>query len=114
MPIPPLELEASKKYLSRFCEERIPHEIRDKVTLSFEVQKNSLILFENRPRYNDPTRWLSVSIAKFTYVVKSREWRLFYQDRNLKWRSYFPLPRAERLPDLIKEVELDPNCIYWG
>jgi hypothetical protein len=84
MPIPPLELTAAQKYLARFCDERVHETIRHQVNLSFGVERNSLILFENRPRYNDPSRWLAAPIAKFTYVLKARVWRLYYQDRNLK------------------------------
>jgi hypothetical protein len=41
-------------------------------------------------------------------------WALFWSDRNGRWRPYEPFPAARKLAELIEEVDVDPNAVFWG
>lgn len=114
MAIPPLEQQAVAGYLRRFCAERCPAETRDQLALSFEFSQTAVIVYEQRPHFSDPARTLSLPVVKFTYVAARRAWRLLYQDRNLRWRSYPYLPQAKKFVELLDEVRDDPGCLFWG
>lgn len=51
--------------LRAFCERRVPAEVRDKVNSPYEFRGNSVTLFESRPRFRDPDKWIAMSIANF-------------------------------------------------
>ena len=95
-------------------EDRVPEHVRDKIQIKHKWEGNAVILFEFRPDWGDPTIWREHYVAKFQFVHSQREWRLFYQDRNLKWRTYPSRPSAKTFQTLLAEVERDKTGIFWG
>jgi len=41
--------------LRAFCERRVPPEVRDKVRLTYDFRGNAVTLYEDRPRWKDPS-----------------------------------------------------------
>ncbi len=50
----------------------------------------------------------------FRYRSTTRQWSLYWRDRNLRFHEYDLLQRTDRLEDLLMEVDLDPTAIFWG
>ena len=80
----------------------------------FAIGASDVVLYEERPRFDRPTEWLRHDVAKFQWVARTQEWRLFCQFRDLKWRGYEPRPSARDFESLLAEVESDPTGIFWG
>lgn len=113
MPIPLDQLARAAKLL-RSMEDRVPLEVRHKVRIAHRVEGNAIVLFEERPRWDKPEEWQESYIAKFLYVQSTNRWKLFREDRNLKWRGYEDLNEAETFERLYREVDEDPLCFFWG
>ena len=100
--------------LKAFCERRVPPHIRDKVNLTFGFRGNSATLYENRPRWNDPTEWIHMAIAQFRFNHSTGRWTLYCADRNNKWHQYLDVEPTSRFERLLDEVNADPTGIFFG
>lgn len=56
----------------------------------------------------------STVIAQFRFDEETRVWALYCADRNTKWHEYYGLEPNKDLDALLKEVDADPTCIFWG
>ena len=114
MPLPELIQQMVQRKLEDFCEERIPAQLRNKVRLGFRFRGNSVTLYEERPHFIYPERWVDIVIAQFRYDVKSGKWTLYCADRNSRWRLYYFVEPTKNFDLLLQEVSKDPTCIFWG
>ena len=103
----------ARELLQLFCDARVPERVRDQVKLNFSFDGNSVTLSEERPKWNDPTKWISSKVAQFRYQPGTGTWVLFCRDQNGRWHEYF-LPADADLGVLLKEVDRDPTGIFWG
>jgi Protein of unknown function (DUF3024) len=113
MPIPPDQLARATLALSAFCE-KVPEHVRDQVQHRFRVEANAIVLFEFRPSFQEPKIWHEEPVAKFRFLASRGEWHLYWMDRNSKWRQYEWLAPKRTFAPLLKEVECDPTCLFWG
>jgi len=94
--------------VSRFIEERRPPaDIRDELDLGFKIENQSLILFEIRPRWNNPKEKMECPYAKATYLKTRDVWKVYWQRADLKWHGYDPVPEVALLGDFLRLVEED-------
>jgi hypothetical protein len=110
MALPEIELHRVNKLLTKFCEQRVPPEVRDQIKILFTIKGNKVILVESRPYYNDPTKWSEMPVAQFEYTETTRQWSLFGYDRNDRRL----LVAKGSLEKLIQEVDKDSTVIFWG
>lgn len=113
MPFSKIERARLNKILSEWVDE-VPMHVRDQLRHGFRIGPNDVVLFENRPGFQAPHDWRDEDVAGFRFVQAAREWRLFCQFRDLKWRAYEPLPSADTFEELFDEVRRDPTGIFWG
>ena len=112
-----LSLELRKKIeesLKSFCERRVPEHVKDRVRLSFSIWGNSVLLVEERPRWDKPSEWLSIKIAQFRFDPASLRWSLHCRDRNERWQYYSLVRPTKDFDLLLAEVDRDPTGIFWG
>ena len=100
--------------LDAFCDERVPIAVRDKVVLQYRIRGNDVVLFEKRPFFRQPKRWIESPVAKFRYNKSATLWTLQWPDRNTKWHDYEHIDAAEDFEALLLEVDQDPTGIFWG
>jgi len=100
--------------LTAYCAPHPRPEVRRQLRHGFEIGTQHVILFEERPRFDRHAVWQRHDVAKFRWVARHREWRLYCQFRDLKWHLYEPRPSARRFATLLEEVDRDPTCIFWG
>jgi len=72
------------------------------------------VLVSRRPRFDDSTEWSSEDIAKFRFIKTRGVWALYWPDRDSRWHEYQFLAPTKKFEILLKEVERDPTCIFWG
>ena len=113
MPFSELERARLNKILTKWADE-VPARVRDQLRHRFRIGANDVIISESRPAYSAPHEWREMDIAKFRFVRAAKEWRLYCQFRDLKWRAYEPLPSAYTFDELFAEVRSDPTGIFWG
>jgi hypothetical protein len=114
MPLPKDVREKVEKRLREYCESKVPPELRDEVRVGFKVRGNFVTIFEKKPTFFDPSEWVDIVVAQFRYDSKSRQWTLYCADRNSRWHKYYYLDPDKDFEVLLREVEEDPTCIFWG
>ena len=100
--------------LDAFCDSRVPIAVRDKIVLQYRFKGNDVVLFEKRPVFKLPGRWVDIGVAKFSFDHADGLWRLQCADRNSKWHHYDPIDPARAFEELLTEVDRDPTGILWG
>jgi CYTH domain-containing protein len=100
----------------RWCEERVPVQVRDQVRVECEVAPRYLTIVERRPPLRDGTgqEWTRFPIARLRYTQASRTWSLYWRDRNLRFHRYDQLPPSPHIDVLLQEVDRDPTALFWG
>lgn len=104
--------KAVDEKLGAFCEERIPPHIRGQIKLSYSFWKDSVILYEERPRWDEPSEWTKMKIARIDFDPESRGWTLWAYDRNDRPRFYIDLRSNVSLDEVIAEIDEDPTGIF--
>ena len=74
----------------------------------------ALSLFEWRARMLPPHEWTEFSVTKFTYIATKRTWKLMRMDRNLRWQKCEWADETAKVGLLLKKVDHDPYCFFWG
>ncbi len=108
----PLDIiETLENYLSIY---RPPVKIRPKLDLGYEIKGQSVILFEIRPYWDNPSEMLHHPYAKATFVLKDNCWKVYWMRGNLKWHPYDPKPIVKTLSEFLKLVEEDEHACFKG
>ena len=114
MPFAELDLKRIDRTVRGLCKRRSPPEHRDLVKTEYRVSRHEVLIYETRPAFRDPSRWIEHGVAKLRFVRTAGEWRLFWQRASLKWQSYEPLASSRDLADLVAEVDRDPHGCFFG
>jgi Protein of unknown function (DUF3024) len=100
--------------LTKYCSERLPVYLHDELRLGFKFRRNSVTLYEERPALAESRTWVEIVVAQFRFQPKTREWILFWTDRNSKWHEYELIEPSRNFETLLKAVHEDPTGIFWG
>ena len=115
MPIDPiLTSEIIEKFENYIERKRPPKEIRNKLDIAYRIENQSIIIYEIRPRWDNPKEYIHSDIAKTTYVKSANHWKIFWQRADLKWYGYTPNPTVKKVSDFIKIVEEDKLGCFCG
>ena len=114
MPIPPVLKQSIDEEITAFCDKKVPLKVRDRVRLVHQWRGDKVTLVEQRPLWDDTSRWVDSPIAQFRHDAKLNDWTLHWRDRNQRWHSYEDLPGARHQSRLLVEVDRDPTGIFWG
>ncbi len=104
-------IETMEAFVER---KRPPLEIRDKVDLGYKIEGKSIYIFEIRPRWNNPEIINKLPVAKATYVIAKKEWKVYWMRSNGKWYLYDPQLVIKDVAQFIKLVEEDAYHCFWG
>ncbi len=89
MPIPELQIKTAMAEVGAFIEKRRPKpDIRHLVDIHATLQKQELIVFELRQRYNEPSRMDEHPVAKAKWIDSQNRWKLYWMRADLKWHLY--------------------------
>ena len=93
---------------------RPPEHIRDRLDLGYRCEDSSLVIFEIRPRWNNPSERTKHPVAKARYYKSRDTWTIYWMRADLKWHIYPPLPEVTHIREFLNEVDSDPNACFWG
>jgi len=99
------------KYLNGI---RPPEEIRSKLDIAYKIDDQDVIIYEIRPRYDNPEIKIESDIAKTTYIKSKGIWKIFWKRADLKWHSYGPNPTVKTIKDFVDLVDEDKYGCFWG
>ena len=86
----------------------------DNWTWASASKGQSLLLFEIRPVWNDPSRFMECPVAKATWIKAREVWRVFWHRADGKWHGYQPCPEVKTVEEFLALVDRDENGCFWG
>lgn len=104
-------IELMENYIQRI---RPPENIREKLDVNYRIENQSIILFEIRPRFQDPDNKIELDYAKATYVKSTNCWKVYWMRANLKWALYDLKPEVSNLKDFTNLVDEDKYHCFKG
>lgn len=108
--VPDLDLARIRKY----CDARVPKRLRDELRVEVGVRGKSVTIYDCRPPWHpNLTEWSRMPIAQLRYDPDTKRWTLYCSDRNSRWHPYYFIDPGS-VDDLLKEIDEDPTCIFWG
>jgi hypothetical protein len=79
------------------------------------VDGRHVVIAEERPPWQgaDGVPWESYPLARLTYVVSTRRWKLEVSVEDGRFRTYSNLPSGS-LDEILEEIDEDPTFLFWG
>jgi hypothetical protein len=115
MPINPLQTLDIIEVMENFLERERPSEnIRPQLDIGYKIEKQSIIISEIRPQWDNPDAFFEFPVAKATYVKAKNHWKVFWRRANGNWDAYAPNPVVATLQDFTTLVEEDEYSCFWG
>lgn len=110
-----IERKRTEQALDRFLERRrpAPH-LRPQLDMADRIEGQSVVIFEVRPDWMDPSQTTANPVAKATDVRSRDVWKIFWQRRDLKWHGYDPVPTVGSVDKFLEVVDRDQYCCFWG
>ena len=102
--------------VQRWCAARVPEHARHQVRVECQIAPRHLTIVERRAPWREdlgPKR-TSFPIARLRYTIAEKSWTLYWRDRNLRFHRYDQIEPSPQIDDLLREIDRDPNAIFWG
>jgi hypothetical protein len=109
-----IERQRIKNEVGGLCSKRSPARIKDQLRYEYEIVKQSVIIYEVRPMWNNPGKFTKLTMAKLTYIISRKIWKLYWQRANGKWLRYEPRKPTTNLSDLVQEIDDDYYGCFFG
>jgi hypothetical protein len=109
-----LELKRIERTVGGLCRKRSPMHLKDKLRLEYSVKGHDVVIYERRPRWDNPQESMESPAAKIKFVRSANKWRLYWMRADLKWHEYPGFSTSEDLADLVQEVDADPYGCFFG
>lgn len=109
-----IERKRIEQMVGELCRKRSPAHLKDQVRLEYVMKGHDVVIYERRPRWNNPHEWGESPVAKLKFVRTAKQWRLYWQRANLKWYEYPGVSASEGLKKLVDEIDTDPLACFFG
>jgi hypothetical protein len=93
---------------------RPPEEIRNKVDINYKIEGQSIVVFEVRPIWKNPSEKVEINVAKTTFFKRENKWKIYWFKSDMKWHIYKPNEKVNNLEEFLKIIEEDKHCCFWG
>ena len=113
--VPDLDLARVRKWVDE-RNAALPSRASGLVRYEIDVSSWVVTVVECRPPWPGGlgTDWTRFLICRVRYTKTSNEWSLLWRDRNLRFCVYDLARPTPHIEELIREVERDPTCVFWG
>lgn len=112
--LPELVRKTVERDVGRYCQDRVPPNLQDKIKIEYEIRGNSVTIVERRPPWREDfgPEWSRLTVAQLRY--ENEKWALYWSDRNGKCHLYDPFDPTPDLTAALHEINDDPTAIFWG
>ena len=93
---------------------RPPEEVRNQLDLNYKIEDQSILVYDIRPSWMNPSEKIERNIAKATFIKKDNIWKIFWFKSDMKWHQYKPNPAVNNLKEFVKILEEDKHNCFWG
>ncbi|KAF0209563.1 MAG: DUF3024 domain-containing protein [Actinomycetota bacterium] len=110
-----LELRRIDATVGGLCRRMSPAEYADELRFTYEVDGHAVSIWEERPPWDgSPREWTKMGVARFRFFRRRGEWQLYWMRADFKWHYYEPVGPSQTLGRLVKHVETDRYCCFFG
>ena len=109
-----LEKKLIVKRVGAFCDTRVPEKARGQLKNGYRIEGQNIVIFESRPRWDQPSEWMNLDYAKLTYVKTRGVWKLYWKRASGKWNLYEPHAESRELSELIETIAEDQYGCFFG
>jgi hypothetical protein len=109
-----IEIQRIKNSVGEMCRRRSPVQYKDQLEYIFEINGQSVSIYEIRPRWDNPREKTKLGVARFKYIRSQKQWRLYWMSRDLKWHLYDPDEMPKTLEALVRVVDKDQHGAFFG
>lgn len=93
---------------------RPPADIRPQLDIGYVYEKQTLILQEIRPRWDEPNEIMRNPFAKARYIKSKQVWNIYWLRASGKWDAYQPHPQANSLDEFFRIIDEDAYGCFKG
>lgn len=93
---------------------RPPVEDRNQLDLIYRIEGQSVIIFEIRPRWDEPSEIMEHEVAKTTFVKTKKHWKVYWMRADLKWHAYSPKAAVKSIEQFFELVDGDEYACFFG
>jgi hypothetical protein len=103
------------RIMERYLERIRPEiHIRPELDFGYDINGQSVILQEIRPRYQAPEQIIKSEYAKATYHKSADEWKVYWMRASGKWNAYTPCPVVKDIQAFLELVDVDEFRCFKG
>jgi hypothetical protein len=104
-------IEALENYIFRI---RPPEETRELFDVTYKIEKQSVIIYEISPYWNNMDKFYETDIAKATFLKTKQQWKVYWKQSSSKWLIYDPMPFVKTIKEFTMLVETDKHHCFFG
>ena len=98
-----------QELVAAWCEQRVPVQVRDQVTLGYITRGASITLVERRAPWDGVGDWTARPFAQLRRT--GSVWRLYWPDRDIRWHLRDEFPATGDLQTLL-DIVADPRNAF--
>ena len=103
------------RVLGQWCLGQVPMRIKHEVDYDYEVEGQSVLIFEVRPLWRgQPGEKTRRPFAKFRYFKTRNQWQIYWMRASERWQIYEPQSTARNLETAIKIIREDRYGCFFG
>ena len=102
--------------VATYCATKVPAEHDDKIRIEYKVRGNTITIYECRPPWREDfgPDWTSMRICTIQWDPEPASGPSTRgTETTVASTTRSSIPRASVMP-LLRELENDPTCIFWG
>ncbi|QXP62272.1 DUF3024 domain-containing protein [Polaribacter sp. R2A056_3_33] len=89
-------------------------EIRKQIDIGYAYDGKSVILFQIRPKWDNPKEKLQIDFAKITRIKSKKIWKLYWMRASGKWELYEPFSESTHLNEIVAIIKKDKHSCFFG
>jgi hypothetical protein len=109
-----LELRRIDKTVGELCRRMSPPQLADQLRVVYDIDGDSVSIWEERPPWRGHGAWTRRGIAKLRNIRSRATWTLYWMRADLKWHLFEPVAPAKDLDALVKVVDENPYGAFFG
>lgn len=103
------------RVVGQWCLGQVPVHIKHEVDYDYEVDGQSVLIFEVRPLWRgQPGEKTRRPLAKFRYFKLRNQWQIYWMRASDKWQIYEPQSTARNLETAMKIIASDQYGCFFG
>ena len=91
-----------------------PVRVRDKLSWDWDIDRQSVILYEVRPHWKNASEIIRSGCIKVTFIRTRNIWRIYWMRQDLKWHSYEAHAEVKSFENVLKVLENDEYGCFFG